>query len=450
MKKLIVTILLLFIFFPCVAFALQTESRLVETAVGNPPPEAFGGGPAPTEKLASILHWGKQINSALQPGLPSTSWNRMLSNISNGTYTATIRQALDRGVSQSGIYWCTNLVIDAFNLAGITGLGPNHQGVRSMVDFWKKAPGYVFIPNNGINSLKLAKPGFALFRINPTDYEYDHASLIESIFVDDEGNGSIKTLDSNGKKSWSSPIVKGRFTDTSFLSPVIGFGGIVGSEPKIASGTKPVIVLDPGHSGSDIDSIDPATGLRDHDYPNTPELQEMFTVAQKVKSKLEADGYTVIMTKNSVNENVSLRKRAEIANNANANLAVSIHDDHGANWNTFAQVYIQKDGLYRETNQGKRVIFNNPAVAQKSQTYGQNIAQARSIAEGRPVSVTGISFVGRSGLDPGNIPMVQLFAKVPWVYNEVGTDGNSPLSETKLDQYAQGIINGIEKSVPIQ
>lgn len=41
--------------------------------------------------------------------------------------------------------------------------------------------------------------------------------------------------------------------------------------------------------------------------------------------------------------------------------------------------------------------------------------------------------------------MVQLFSKVPWVYNEVGASGN--LSQSQENKYAEGIINGVEKSI---
>src|SRR5690348_1887284 len=37
------------------------------------------------------------------------------------------------------------------------------------------------------------------------------------------------------------------------------------------AGSGPTIVIDPGHSGTDIHDTDPQTGLYDHDYPNTPE-----------------------------------------------------------------------------------------------------------------------------------------------------------------------------------
>ncbi len=219
--------------------------------------------------------------------------------------------------------------------------------------------------------------------------------------------------------------------------------------PKPDAGGSKVIILDPGHSADDSQRIDPASGILDHDYPNHPEIEEVFEVAQKVKQKLETDGYTVIMTKNGIGESVSHRGRADVANNANAALAVSIHTDHSAGTWNFAQVYPQKVGLYREKSDGERVTFNNSEIAQKSQEYSQIFVTERGKVEGRSVELTTVNFAGRAGLAPGNIPLVQLFATVPWVYNEVGGDGPQKLSEDKLDRYAQGLINSIKKAVPL-
>ncbi|HEY5152561.1 MAG TPA: N-acetylmuramoyl-L-alanine amidase [Candidatus Saccharimonadales bacterium] len=230
------------------------------------------------------------------------------------------------------------------------------------------------------------------------------------------------------------------------------------SPASSSSASGPTIVLDPGHSGHDIHDTDPQTGLYDHDYPNIPEISEVFSVAQNVKTKLQADGYNVIMTKNSVNDDVSFRQRADIANQANAALAVSIHDSHDTSWDDMGggdggQVYTQNVGDYRQNKPGmgqgnQKVTFTDNAVAQKSNQYGQTFAQVRTNDEGHKVSVAPESFDSRAGLPSGNLPMVQLFAKVPWVYNEVGAP-SGPLSQSELDKYAKGIIDGVENSVPI-
>lgn len=404
----------------------------------------------------SVLHWARIINEDLIKEARENRrniWDRMTADITNNGYTATKRS----GASEANKYWCTYLVIDSYNLAGIKGLKiSEHGGVFRMLQDWKKMPGYLFIPYTGtteqkIDALKKIKPGYALLRvINESGLsDNDHASILDAeVKLDSNNDGAITTIDSNGQSSWKSFIRNGQIVNWEAPAPIRGFGGIVGSlgTPK----SNPVIVLDPGHSGESKSIIDAATGLIDFDYPNIPEIDEVFDVTLLVRAKLEADGYTVIMTKKTSRDYVSLRDRADIANNANADLAVSIHSDHGARWDSFAQVYTQKMGLYRETKEGTRKKFENAAVAQKSQQYGQIFAQERAAAEGRPVALTDVNFTGRQGLAGGNIPLVQLFANVPWVYNEVGADGkDARLSQEKIITYAQGLINAIKKSVPI-
>ncbi|HVA96115.1 MAG TPA: N-acetylmuramoyl-L-alanine amidase [Candidatus Acidoferrales bacterium] len=218
------------------------------------------------------------------------------------------------------------------------------------------------------------------------------------------------------------------------------------------------ILLDPGHS-SIVSSVcnpslskgvyDDPYGIYDDDYPNCPEIKEVMDVANWLNQKLTADGYHVIMTKTAWDSPtfVSLWDRAQQANTNNVDLAVSIHDDHGQQWSNFAQVYDQRTNEYRVNKNGNKVTFAKVAgsaadsIANKSQQYAQIMAKERSKTEGHTVSPTQVNFAGRAPLAAGNITQVQLYAKVPWVYNEVGGIG------IDLNKYEQGILNGIEKAV---
>jgi N-acetylmuramoyl-L-alanine amidase len=212
------------------------------------------------------------------------------------------------------------------------------------------------------------------------------------------------------------------------------------------SGAGTTVVLDPGH-GPNFSQRDVATGLNMVESHNTPEITEAWDVAQKVKTQLEADGYTVLLTKQDVEgSDVTFRDRANVANSANAAIAVSIHDDHGQDYANFKQIYDQEVGAYRGSGSTK-TTFTDAAIADKSKQYSQIFQQERQKVEGGSVEVKLNSFAGRAGLEPGNIPMVQLFSKVPWVYNEVGAKGN--LSAGQKDEYAKGIVNGVEKSIPV-
>jgi N-acetylmuramoyl-L-alanine amidase len=219
-------------------------------------------------------------------------------------------------------------------------------------------------------------------------------------------------------------------------------------------------VIDPGHSGRYGSRTDKATGLRDIDYPNFPEIYEMFDVSTCLARALRAGGYRVLLTKRRALSRVGHRERAEIANRSGADLAVSLHDDHGRSAR-FQATYSQRgvpdgDGRYGPMYRGRgrhRVVFARPQVARASETAAKAIAAARSKVLGRRVAVTQNSFDGRAPLEPGNLALVQLFATVPWVYNEMGarTGGSThrALSIASERAYAAGLLAGIAAAVPL-
>ncbi|MHA3703183.1 N-acetylmuramoyl-L-alanine amidase family protein [Jatrophihabitans sp. YIM 134969] len=224
----------------------------------------------------------------------------------------------------------------------------------------------------------------------------------------------------------------------------------------VAGDTGPVIVIDPGHSPQ-ITSTDPATGLDDSTYENDPEMADVFAVSLLVRQRLQADGYTVVMTKNAVDDRVSLGQRAAIANRVHAALAISVHDQAGANGGIpFAGgnniVYTQTVGKYRMTPDGRKVTFTDAAVADTSHRYGAVFQAQRARVEGHAVTVmpdTGYD-QGTRGHPGGNMWIVQLLSTVPWIYNEAG--GNSPgqvgLSAADRQRYAGGLVAGVEACVP--
>jgi N-acetylmuramoyl-L-alanine amidase len=83
------------------------------------------------------------------------------------------------------------------------------------------------------------------------------------------------------------------------------------------------IAIDPGHGGTDPGAVGP-TGLKEKDV----NLQ----IALKLKAKLEAQGHTVVMTRDK-DETVSLEDRVKKANEANADIFVSTHCNAAENPN---------------------------------------------------------------------------------------------------------------------
>lgn len=88
------------------------------------------------------------------------------------------------------------------------------------------------------------------------------------------------------------------------------------------------IVIDPGHNYSGVDTGAVGNGLREQDIT--------YKISEKLKPILERNGFNVIMTRESLYDNVSdisvsdsLNKRANIANRYGADLFLSIHCNAG-------------------------------------------------------------------------------------------------------------------------
>lgn len=208
----------------------------------------------------------------------------------------------------------------------------------------------------------------------------------------------------------------------------------------------PVVYLDPGHSGSDTNTIDPAIGVRDHDYPNVPEIDDAWDVAETAKKDLEKDGYKVILSKDKARETSNFRTKASKADNANADLAVSIHTDPSlpnTGWIT-----IPKVGQYRTAEDGTKVEYKDSSAATVSKKDAEVFKTARQKNEGNDIIMQDISLKGRQGLAPGNIPLIMLMSKTPWVYLEKKA-GKNGLSNDQKKKYADSIKDGVKASLPL-
>ena len=88
--------------------------------------------------------------------------------------------------------------------------------------------------------------------------------------------------------------------------------------PPARTGT---ICIDPGHPSETSDGCRAADG--------TTEIHVAWVMAGRLKDWLEARGHKVVMTKSSENQKVTNRRRAEIANEAGADLLLRLHCDTG-------------------------------------------------------------------------------------------------------------------------
>ena len=206
------------------------------------------------------------------------------------------------------------------------------------------------------------------------------------------------------------------------------------------------VVLDPGHSGGAVktEEVDPGSGLYIGDTVNETERKQAWQVTQKVRSELESKGYTVVLTKKIEDDNVNLLRRAEIANETHAAIAVSIHTNLLRTGENRDYVAHQKLGGFRSNEQGEKTVFQDSVTADKSRAFAGKLVEERQKAEGKAVTIREIVFDARPAQSPGDITIEQLFSKIPWVYSEAGQDS------LDLDAYAAGISRGIASAVPLE
>jgi N-acetylmuramoyl-L-alanine amidase len=99
---------------------------------------------------------------------------------------------------------------------------------------------------------------------------------------------------------------------------------LYGNHPQATRDLKPaplgstIIVIDPGHPSE--------VGLGARGKRLT-EVRIAWAVAQDLRKLLERDGYSVILTKRTLMQRVTNRRRAEIANDVHAALMVRLHCD---------------------------------------------------------------------------------------------------------------------------
>lgn len=137
-----------------------------------------------------------------------------------------------------------------------------------------------------------------------------------------------------------------------------------------------IIVIDPGHSPSTGDpTVDPSTNIWIGDNSGADdEVEANFAVSKYIEEDLKAQGYQVVLTKNSAQESVTLKKRAEIGSTGTA--MVSIHFDPG----------MTKGGiLYPPQNGGKQrdggpIQKVDDVVAQGGKTLANCVSQKIGIS----------------------------------------------------------------------
>ena len=210
------------------------------------------------------------------------------------------------------------------------------------------------------------------------------------------------------------------------------------------------VVLDPGHSPTiNQNSRDEKTGLINFDYENTPEMQNAFTAATKIKEKLEKDGYSVGMTKNSADEKIDLSERAKRANDTKTQLLVTLHSNgDGSSMLMYPDSKSTRTPKGSPRKDGKNGLVY-PEIASKSEAAAKKIApiiakdlgidyKAKTYYE-----VYGTNGLGGNKGNTGNTPVQTILSSVPQVYSEVKQ--NVLPSNKFIDSMTKAIKETVQK-----
>ncbi|PRR81842.1 N-acetylmuramoyl-L-alanine amidase family protein [Clostridium vincentii] len=213
---------------------------------------------------------------------------------------------------------------------------------------------------------------------------------------------------------------------------------VVKSETKAAK-TGRVIVIDAGHS------LNPAQGTEAQAPGSTimkaKDVSGAFStnagygeyllnqqIADLLKVDLEKRGFTVIMTKSNINQSMGNIARAEVGNNANADLVIRIHADSFDNSSAKGASMLVPAANNQYTS----------AISQTSSKYGQTILN----------SYTSVNPLNNRGLVVSDTMTGFNWSKVPVVLLEMGFLSNSGDEAYLINANNHGkIVDGISQGI---
>ncbi|MDO5301890.1 MAG: N-acetylmuramoyl-L-alanine amidase [Tissierellia bacterium] len=204
------------------------------------------------------------------------------------------------------------------------------------------------------------------------------------------------------------------------------------------------IVIDPGHQRRPISAQETMAPSSSQTKPGVsggatgtstgiPEYEFNLAVSQKLKEALEERGYRVILTRDSADVSLTNQQRAQVANDADADIFLRIH----ANSSTDPSV----SGL-----EAYYVSSNNPDVGSTSLDAGE-------LAEGMMTALTLATGAKNRGVHTRDDLTGNNFALMPTVLLELGYMSN-PQEDQKLndpqyqDKLVEGMVLGVESYFP--
>lgn len=174
------------------------------------------------------------------------------------------------------------------------------------------------------------------------------AAVTDSSAVQTENAGTDSSIQNPDPGTWTDLSGTGRTSESSSSGKTqaagAGTSGMTAAAAEKAEESRGLIVIDPGHqryANTGNEPVGPGasetkmkvTGGATGTETGVPEYQLTLDIGLKLRDRLKERGYEVIMTRDSNDVDISNSERAQIANEANADIFVRIHansvDDSG-------------------------------------------------------------------------------------------------------------------------
>ena len=221
-------------------------------------------------------------------------------------------------------------------------------------------------------------------------------------------------LGSDGKMATNAWVDNGRY--------YVDANGAWVKDASRDKNTKRSIFLDPGHGGSDPGAV--SGGVREKDLT--------LSVYNKVSSKLASLGYTVLTSRN-VDKDVDLVERAEQANNANADMLLSIH------FNAGGRGIARGIETYYYQSQADRV----PKINKKNHNNAERLERSRKLANKVQQNLLYQTGANDRGVKRASFTVLRE-TSIPSILVELGfIDNPEERNKIKTNEYQERLANGI-------
>ncbi len=176
------------------------------------------------------------------------------------------------------------------------------------------------------------------------------------------------------------------------------------------------VIIDPGHGGDDPGAV----------YNGRNEKDDNLRIALLVKDKLDDMGISAELTRKS-DKFISLEKRCKIANSRKAELFVSLHRNSAENANG-VEIWIKDDSPQKDSELAENILemLDNAGI---SLNRGVKAGYAREDGQNYYINT--------------HTDMPSCLVEIGFINNET----DNKLFDENIDEYAQSIAEGINKSL---